>query len=73
MNTQVTSDTQQSSMQDNITSRDRSLNQTAANNEQKENPNYMPIHSDHEEPNEYATTYTKYGRIVKRPERLTYY
>ena len=68
----ITSDTQQSNMQDNI-SRDSSSNQIAVSNEQKENPNYMPIHSNHEEPNENTTKCTRYGRIVKRPDRVTYY
>ena len=34
------------------TSRNSIPNQIAVNNEQKDNPNYRPIHSNHEEPNE---------------------
>ena len=41
----ITTNTQQSNMQDNITM-DGSPNLIAINNEQKENPNYMPIHID---------------------------
>ena len=67
----TTSDTQQSNMQDNIT-RDSSPTWTAGINEQKESPNYMPIHSDNEELIESTTTCTRYGRRYKRPDRLTY-
>ena len=66
----ITSDSQQSDMQDKIT-KDSSQSQIAVHNEQKENPNYLSIHSDHEELIESTTTCTRYGRIVKWPDRLT--
>ena len=52
-----TSDTQQNNMQVN-TSKNSSPNQIAVKNEQKENPNYMLLHSNCEEPNENPTTCT---------------
>ena len=67
-----TSDTQPNNMQ-NKASRNSIPNWIVVNNEQKDNPNYMPFHSNHEEPNENTSTCTGYGRVVKRPDRLTYY
>ena len=54
----IMSDTQQ---------RDINTNNIVVNNEQKEDPNYMTVNSNCEEPNENSTTHTRYGRIVKRP------
>ena len=50
-----------------------SPNWIVGNNEQKDNPNYMPLHSNYEEPKEANTTHMRYGRIVERPDSLTYY
>ena len=63
------SDRQQTNMQDN-TRWNSSPSWIAVNNEQKDNPNYMPIYSNHEEPNENTSTCTRNGRIVKWPDRL---
>ena len=47
----ITSGTQQ---------RDTNTNRMAINNKQKENPNYTPVNSNSEEPNENNTTGTRY-------------
>ena len=60
----ITSDTQQM---------DTNKNKIAVNNEQQEDPNYMTVKSSNEDTNENNATCTRYGRIVKRPNRLTYY
>ena len=64
-----TSNTHQNNVQDNV-KRKSSLNQIAVNNEQKDNPNYMPIHSIHKELNENTTTCPRYGRTVKKTKRI---
>ena len=46
-------------MQDKIR-KDSGPNQVAVNNEQRENPNYMPVHSNSEEPIENTATCTRY-------------
>ena len=52
--------------------RDTNTNRIAVNNEQKEDPNFT-VKSNNEEPNDNNTTCTKYGGIVKMPDRFTYY
>ena len=61
------SDTQWNNIQDNT-----SRNQIKVNDEQKDSPNKLPLHSNHEEPNENTATCTRNGRIIKRQDRLTY-
>ena len=56
----------------NTQQRDNNAYRTAVNNEQKD-PNYITVKSNSEETDESNTIFTRYERIVKRPDRLIYY
>ena len=61
------SDTQQSNMQEHI------VNWISAHSEQEENPSHIPVHMNRDKPDENTNTCPFYGRIVKKPDRLTYH
>ena len=68
-----TSDKQQEKSQHNTGSH-HNQGKIKVKNEQKDNLNNMPLHSNIMEKNEKSDTYnqSRYGRIIRKPDRLTY-
>ena len=67
-----TSDTQWDKMHHN-NSNNISQGRIAMNKVQKDNINDMPLHGNIEEPNENTTIEMRHGRVIRKPDRLTYY
>ena len=59
--------TQQSNMQE------HNENWIPTNSKQKGNLKHIPVHMNGDKPDENTKTYTQYGRLVKKPDRLTYH